>query len=164
MKRMTRKQIAIVLIASVLAGMLSGCSGASDNKPPVDDIHKEDETDKEKMETIEIGYVNEISTADVWIIPDIEENHKTSLWGTAALKGAEPEKEYSADIVKSSDDRYLLRMIDVDELYYESGSFTLLEGYSLLIYGTDDFSEPHIVIYDDRNEIVEDFGIFCAAL
>ena len=113
---------------------------------------------------ITISYVNEISTADVWIIADIEENHKTSLWGTATLKDAEPEKEYSADIEKSADDHYLLRMIDKDELYYESGSFELRDGYSLLVSEGESFQSPHIVIYDDNGENSEELTIFRAAL
>ena len=113
---------------------------------------------------ITISYVNEISTANVWIIADIEENHKTSLWGTATLKDAEVEKEYSADIEKSEDDHYLLRMIDKDELYYESGSFELKDGYSLLISEGKSFDEPLIIIYNDNGEKVEELTIFCAAL
>ena len=113
---------------------------------------------------ITISYVNEISAADVWIIADIEENHKTSLWGTATLKDAEPEKEYTVGIEKSEDDHYLLRMIDEDELYYESGSFELKDSYSLLVCEGDSFSEPHIIIYDDKGEKAEELTIFRAAL
>ncbi len=115
-------------------------------------------------EIITISYVNEISTADVWIIADTPENHKTSIWGTATLKDAEPEKEYSTDIEKSDDDHYLLRMIDKDELYYESGSFELKDGYSLLVCEGDSFQEPLIIIYDDTGEKAEELTIFCAAL
>ena len=115
-------------------------------------------------EVITIGYVNEISTADVWVIADTEENRKTSVWGSATLKDTAPEKEYSVDIEKSEDDRYLLRIIDKDHLYYESGSFELKDSYSLLVYEKGDPGEPHVVIYNDKHEETEDLSVFCAAL
>ena len=85
-----------------------------------------------------MGFVNSVNQADVWIINNTEENRKTSTWGTASIKDAEQEKDYSVTLEKNSDDTYLFRMIDVDGIYYESNAITLKEGYSLLIFRSDE--------------------------
>ena len=53
----------LILSAVALCACASG-SRTSEDKPE---------------ETITIGFVNSIKTADVWIIPDTEENRKTSI-------------------------------------------------------------------------------------
>ena len=155
--RLLTKLIFIIIGILITAG-LSGCKEKEPLPPQMTGQSLGDDSD-----TISTGYVNEISAADVWIIPDIKENHKTSLWGVASLKDASPEKEYQIKLNKSADDHYLLRMIDKDELYYESGSFMLKDGYSILICEGDNFSEPRLIIYDDLGNET-DLTMFRAAL
>ena len=75
---------------------------------------------KTSNEPITVSFVDSVENADVWLIPDTEKNRKTSVWGTASIKNAEQEKEYSVSISKNPGDMYLLRMIDIRHIYYES--------------------------------------------
>ena len=125
----------------------------------------EDTQEAAPVETITVGFVNSVQTADVWIIPDTEENRKTSVWGTASVKNAEPEKEYLVSIPRNDGDTYLLRMIDKDHIYYESKSVTLLEGYSLIIYRNEENDwDIRLVVYDSDGKELTDESVFNAAL
>ena len=116
----------LIIIMGVVSIFLCACSV------------KDRKTNQTDEETIKVGFVNSVNQADVWIINNIEENRKTSTWGTASIKDAEQEKDYSVTLEKNSDDTYLFRMIDVDGIYYESNAITLKEGYSLLIFRSDE--------------------------
>ncbi len=92
----------VLLILILSAVVLFACASESRTS--------KDTPETEPVETITIGFVNSVQTADVWIIPDTEENRKTTVWGTASVKNAEPEKEYPVSIPRNDGDTYLLRM------------------------------------------------------
>ena len=147
--------VLLILILSVV--VLFACASGSRTLKDVQEAATE--------ETITIGFVNSVQTADVWIIPDTEENRKTSVWGTASVKNAEPEKEYPVSIPHNDGDTYLLRMIDKDHIYYESKSVTLLEGYSLVIYRNEENGRDiRLVVYDSDGKELTDESVFNAAL
>ena len=146
--------IRIVLLILILSAVVL-CACASGSKSS-EDLPEE---------TVSIGFVNSVQTADVWIIPDTEENRKTSVWGTASIKDAEPEKEYSVSILRSDGDTYLLRMIDKDHIYYESKPVTLLEGYSIIIYSSEENDQDiRLTVYDNDGKKLTDEAVFNAAL
>ena len=68
--RLLTKLIFIIIGILITAG-LSGCKEKEPLPPQMTGQSLGDDSD-----TISTGYVNEISAADVWIIPDIKENHK----------------------------------------------------------------------------------------
>ena len=147
--------VLLILILSVV--VLFACASGSSTSKDAQEVAPE--------ETITIGFVNSVKTADVWIIPDTEENRKTSVWGTASVKNAEPEKEYPVSIPHNDGDTYLLRMIDKDHIYYESKSVTLLEGYSLVIYRNEENGRDiRLVVYDSDGKELTDESVFNAAL
>ncbi len=150
--------IRVVLLILILSAVfLFACASGSKTSKVTQEVAPE--------ETITIGFVNSVQTADVWIIPDTEENRKTSVWGTASVKNAEPEKEYPVSIPRNDGDTYLLRMIDKDHIYYESKSVTLLEGYSLIIYRNEENDRDiRLVVYDSDGKELTDESVFNAAL
>ena len=40
-------------------------------------------------ESLCVTFVNNVETADVWVLPQTNENLKSSLWGTASAKNLE---------------------------------------------------------------------------
>jgi len=126
------------------------------------EAEEEIEMDNTPKETIGITFINEVEEADVWIIPNTEENRSTSLWGTATVAKSLPGTEYGAELTKSENDEYLLYMIDVGEMYYEAGAITLLQGYTVTI--SEEGYETEILIADAEGKIVLKKSIFRAAL
>lgn len=87
---------------------------------------------------ISVSFTSQIESADIWIIPNTEENRKTTNWGKATIPKAIAGGEYSVSLPDIESHEYLLRMIDDDHMYYESGYFWLLNGYTMEITGGDD--------------------------
>ncbi len=86
-----------------------------------------------QKETININFQNEVQIANVWIIPNIAENRNTFLWGYATVEKSALDRNYRIPIIKSSNDEYLLYMIDIDEMYYESGPIILYADYKITV-------------------------------
>ncbi len=150
-----------IVYLMILAGLFLGLGACAAQEQPAE----EKEAENTAEETITVGFVNSVHTADLWILPDTQEIRKTSVWGTPTIKDSEQEKEYSVSISKTDDNSYLLRMIDTDKIYYESGSITLDEGYSIIVYSNeDDDMDIRLVIYDDKGEKSEECTLFNAAL
>ena len=105
-----------------------------------------------------------MENADIWLIPNTEENRKTALWGTASIKNAEQEKEYSVEIPKNPGYMYLLQMIVVRHIYYDSKAIRLGDGYSLLLYRDKENEDVRLVIYDEAGEKISDESVFNAVL
>lgn len=123
---------------------------------------KETNVKDKTKETIRFTFTNEIEQADVWIIPDTEENHKTSVWGTATVRGALPGTAYSVEAEKSENGEYLLRMIDTEGMYYESKAFSLADDFAVIIRSAD--WEAELEIIDAEGNTVFTGAVFAAAL
>ncbi len=117
-----------------------------------------------ETKTIELNFTNDTEEAiDVWILPDIEANHKTSVWGKAMIDDLKVNGQASLKAVCQDEDRYLLRAIDADGLYYEANGITLKDAYRLkLILNRQDFSASLEV--EDENGKTSTYEVFCAAL
>ncbi len=115
-----------ISLCILLAVLLSCCK----TKPAVN-------TDTDKPEPTQdsgaiITFTSETETADIWIIPDTEENRKTSLWGTATIAKLETSKESQVSLdALGGPGTYLLRMIDTEHFYYEANGITLEDGSSM---------------------------------
>lgn len=145
------------IILAVLSISLCACGGEpqTDPKPAA-------ETESPQAETISIILRNEVREADVWIIPDTEDNRSTSIWGTATVAGAAPGSDYSAELAESDTYEYLLRMIDTEGIYYEANTLTLSDGCTVTL--TQNGNEVKLEIRDADGEISLQDIIFHAAL
>ena len=121
-----------VIITICLLSLLSLCGCKKES---------EEEIVKEVGETIEITFINETEeTTDVWVLPDIEANRKTSIWGKAMIEKLPVGSEDKVKVEKQEEDSYLLRVIDKDQLYYEANDIIIKEGYTLkLILDSESF-------------------------
>ena len=145
-----KRKIFILSVCVIACLFMSGCQ-------------KEEEMETE-TKTIELNFANDTEEAiDVWILPDIEANHKTSIWGKAMIDDLPVNKEAVIKAVYQEEDSYLLRVIDADGLYYEANGITLKDGCSLkLILNRADFSAS-LEVKDEKGNI-STYEVFCAAL
>ncbi len=145
-----KRKITISFICAIMCIFMSGC--------------QKEETMETETKTIELNFTNDTEEAiDVWILPDIEANHKTSVWGKAMIDDLKVNGQASLKAVCQDEDRYLLRAIDADGLYYEANGITLKDAYRLkLILNRQDFSASLEV--EDENGKTSTYEVFCAAL
>jgi len=145
------KKFVIMTLCVLSLLSLSGCK-------------KQEEVIKEVSETIEITFINESEEpVDVWILQDIEANHKTTLWGKTMIAKLPVNSEEKVKIEKQEEDTYLFRAIDEDELYFEANAIIIKDGYTLkLILDRDKFEASLEVSDDSGNSQV--YEVFCASL
>ncbi|MBR0418343.1 MAG: hypothetical protein IJI66_04180 [Erysipelotrichaceae bacterium] len=144
-----------VIITICLLSLLSLCGCKKES---------EEEIVKEVGETIEITFINETEeTTDVWVLPDIEANRKTSIWGKAMIEKLPVGSEDKVIVEKQEEDSYLLRVIDKDQLYYEANDIIIKEGYTLkLILDSESFVASLEVTDETGN--TQTYEVFCASL
>ena len=111
-------------------------------------------------------FKNEVVKADIWILPETEENRGTTLWGTATVGGLEAGAAGLAKIaVADGVDKYMLRVIDKDGMYYEVNGVSLAEGYTLTFRAGDDGPMDFALdVYDADGAIVKTYSAFAAML
>ena len=78
-----------------------------------------------------VTFINEVQEAQIWILPQTEENLKTSLWGTATFNLREGEQAVLDLEAAGGPGIYIFRVIDADEGYYEANDIYLEDGYTL---------------------------------
>ena len=103
--------------------------------------------------TVSVCVVDECAEADLWILPQTEENLHTTLWGPATVHLAEGEQ---ADLVLQGaydGDPFLIRIIDGDSGYYAANDVILHEGDRIVFRSGSDGTR-----YDARIEILDGDG------
>ena len=147
------KKYVIMMICLLLLLSLSGCK-------------KENEEENVKVvgETIEITFINETEEAtDVWVLPDIEANRKTSIWGKAMIAKLPVGSEEKVKVEKQEEDSYLLRVIDKDQLYYEANEIIIKDGYTLRLILDREHFVASLEVKDEAGN-VSTYEVFCASL
>ena len=158
---MDRHTVRHALLGLMLAGSLFfGCTAGQ--KPG----SAQEEQPAEQGKTISIVFCNDVEEADVWVLEATEKNLKSSLWGTAMADDLAKGGECALTVNAShGTGEYIIRMIDCDDVFYESGILELEEGYTLRIYSEDNTLQAvKIDVYDARGEIVLTGDVFAAAL
>ena len=111
-----------------------------------------------------VTFINGAKDADVWILPETEENLKTTVWGTATLKDIKTDESRDALLSEAGDDGlYILRMIDADSIYYSADGITLKEGWTVQIKG-DDLYSVTVEVTDENGAFISTHEVFAASL
>ena len=111
-----------------------------------------------------VTFINEVKDADVWILPETEENLKTTLWGTATVSGIKKNESRKAPLCDAGEDGlYIIRMIDTDSIYYSAGGIALESGWTVRITGND--LQSIMVEVTDENDVLKNtYSVFAASL
>lgn len=150
------KRIISVLMGVVIMLGLFGCS-------------KNNQTKKEEIKKIEekikISVTNETVDADIWIVPDTDENRKTSVWGTATVsKDNAPVGKTVITEISASTEKYLIRMIDKDEMYYSADGIKIGQGQLLIIRCGEEDMTAIIEVHDKDGKLTAEYEMFMARL
>lgn len=114
--------------------------------------------------SLSITVQNKLSTADIWILPDTEENRKNTVWETATLSNLEAESNQSAFISGDFGENglYLFRMIDEDQMYYAVDGIKLECDQTIVICEND--GTVTMEIYDEAGTKISEYEMFAARL
>lgn len=146
----------------LLGGMVMLLFGCGKNKKNVEPDSQPSNT--VETPTIEITVLNQINTADIWVIPDIEKNRKTTVWGTATLSKLDVETSTVAYISESSDGMYLIRMIDENQMFYSADAVQLENNQSIVIREDAESRIAIIEVYDAQGTKISEYEMFAGRL
>ena len=114
---------------------------------------------------IAITLENQVGTADVWIMEDIPENRKQSVWGGTTIKSCEANAPLEIVLeTVSDDDLYIIRMIDEQKLFYEVYGVEITDGQSVVIKSKENDPGTSVYVYDSIGNLVNEYEMFVAAL
>ena len=119
--------LAVMVIAVVVTVIMIHAHSYILDGPGMVNSHTQDEYN------IDITFKNEAVRATVWILPETEENKRTTLWGEATVPEAESEDGGKFTVSKKENAAtFIFRAIDSDSMYYEANGITLDNGYSVI--------------------------------
>ena len=112
-----------------------------------------------------VSVTNNLPDADIWILPDREENRKTTVWGTPTLENvvsgtatmAEVETEYENDL-------FIFRIIDKNGMFYSCDEVDLSEAASVLLKEGEEPMTTVLELYDGNGELISEHEVFVGRL
>ena len=148
---MKKAMIAVVCFLTLL--LLCGC-----NPKEQDDMGiKTNNTGKT------VTFVNGVSDASVWILPDTEANRKTTLWGSATVSRIASGESCKAPLCEPGDEGlYQLRMIGTDKYYYSAYDIVLEDGWTMEI--REEEFQYFLDVSDQNGELQSTYEVFAARL
>ena len=111
-----------------------------------------------------LAFINKVKDADVWILPETEENLKTTLWGTPTAAKVKAGENRSVSVGEpGGGGKYIFRMIDTEHFYYSANGISLEEGWSIEIKG-EDMNEMTLEVSDENGDLKNTYEVFAARL
>ena len=133
----------VIVILIILVFVMSAC------------VTETSLNDPEQDTAITVTFANDVYDADIWILPQTEDNLNTSLWGTATIgklsKGSKTDIEIN-DIAE--DDMYIVRIIDTDQAFYSANNVLLKNGYTIHFATEDRPFDSTIDVLDKKGNMI----------
>ena len=128
-------------------------------------LHVSSRNSMEYIPTVSVSFQNEVEEADVWLLPQTEENLKTSRWGTP-IAGA-LEKGASAELTLTNPEyaeAWLVRIIDRNKAYYSAQDLQLGDGYTVVFKSEGSKFDAVIEVHDANGNLVFSAKAFTGTL
>ena len=106
----------LLILTSVLLCLLFCSCGAVQGEP---DMNPDNQS--RSQSSISVTFLNNVEEADIWILPQTEDNLKTSLWGTPTVSKMRVGEQKAITISDEGTGRYIVRIIDSDQAFYAAG-------------------------------------------
>lgn len=141
----------VLLIMVCLLTLLCGC-------------HTKEQNNVNQTESKTVTFLNGVTDADVWLLPDTPANRKTTVWGKATLPQVKTGESRALALCDPGDDgRYLLRMIDTDGFYYAANGVALAAGWTVQVK-EDDAHAVTATVTDETGAVKDTYEVFSAKL
>ena len=113
------------------------------------------------VQSSQITFINEVEKADIWILPQTQENMKNSLWGTATIGNMPAGEQRDIQISDTvADDLYIIKIIDDEHAYYSAQDITLGDGFVIRFKTDDSKFDAVIEITDADGNVVSAQKVF----
>ncbi len=118
-----------------------------------------------ERESIRVTLVNNVGLADFWILPQTEENLKTSLWGTATARALGTGERREVVLTETGEQEFfIVRAIDDDHAYYSVSDVTLGDGYTIRFQTEDSGFDAVIEVLDADGTVLKTQPAFVGML
>ena len=144
------KPLALTVLCLLLA-LCAGCGAGPEPGPA-------------PAEEFDLTVVNELETADIWLLPQTEQNLHTTVWGAATLAdlGSGGEGRLSLTAL-GGPGVYILRGIDENGMYYAADGLTLEAGCALRLTDEEGPDAAALTVTDAAGEAAS-YPLFAARL
>ena len=128
-------------------------------------LHVSSHNSMEYIPTVSVSFQNEVEEADVWLLPQTEENLKTSLWGTPSAGALE--KGESVELTLTNPgyaEAWLVRIIDRNKAYYSAQDLKLEDGYTVVFKSEGSKFDAVIEVQDPSGAVIFSAKAFTGTL
>ncbi len=145
--------------------MLLGLFGCGKQENEVNTNNSGTELSETEAETLKFSFTSRIEEADIWIIPDTQDNRKTTLWGSTTIKALAQDATAEVALSDLSEDgKYLLRVIDHDSMYYSADAIEIPEGCSMELKELDGPMSAELQVFDADGTSFATYEVFMGRL
>lgn len=109
-----------------------------------------------------IVFENQVTAGDIWILPQTQENLKTTVWGKATISMLETNQSQEA-MIEDGEGLYIFRMIDSEKFFYSADNIELEEGWTMVIKEKD-IALYQLEVFNEKGTLVETYEVFGAKL
>lgn len=102
---------------------------------------------------IAVGFVNGAEDADIWILPQTDENLNTMLWGTPTLRGL-PKGSSGVCRLDGGTEKFIVRIIDKDEAYFAAQDLFLKDGCTVRFTTDTDKYDASITVLNRNGAVI----------
>ena len=111
-----------------------------------------------------VTFINGINEADLWILPETEENLKTTVWGKATFSGIKANETQTVSLCEAGENGlYIIRMIDTGNTFYSADGITLEPGWTIKLKGND-LNSLEFEVTDENGALLSTYRVFAASL
>ena len=152
------KKAVWIILCCLLLPLLCCCRAEEQSDPA--------QPEPEIEYTRTVTFVNGVTEADVWLMPQTEANLKTSLWGTATASEVKTGESREVRLPEPGDTGcYIFRMIDVDQFYYSANDLVLEDGWTFRItMEENDLETLTVEVTDADGAVMGTYSVFAAML
>jgi len=119
-------------------------------------LHRSSRNTMVALERILVTLENRVEEADFWLLPQTEENLKTSLWGTATVGSLAVGDSAEVVLTKPDDaETWIIRIIDKDHILYTADDLKLKDGDRIVFRREDADFDGVIEILDENGTVLD---------
>ncbi len=115
-------------------------------------------------DSIDVTFAANFEFDEASIIKDTENNRKKTKDDLAMLYIGLKSQRYNLRIPKSDDNKYLLRMIDDNNILYEADIPNLESGWKIKMNKAKDGDNMTLKISDENNEVIDEYEVVATML